>query len=83
MSFVAVARVAIPLVTFGAVAALGWGAWAWLRCVRGHRGARAERGPAAVPPATPPYPPAVASRPVDESRAASGGGWSLDLSDEP
>ena len=83
MAPVAFARIAIPLLTLGAAAALAWGAWAWMRRVRVRRRARATRGPAAVPPAPLRDPPAAASRPADEPRAAPRGGWSLDLSDDP
>ena len=82
MSPGALARFAIPLLAFGAAAALAWGAWAWAcRGRRRHR-ARAIRGSSAVPPAEGREGSAAASPPDEEPRRVSRGGWSLDLSDE-
>lgn len=74
--------VAIPLLAFGAAAALAWGAWAWVgRGWRRHR-APSTRGPPALPPAEGREGSATASLPDEEPRPASRGGWSLDMSDE-
>ena len=75
--------VAIPLLAFGAAAALAWGVWAWVG--RGWRRQRTHStgGLPAVPPDEKREGSAVASGPIAEARPASRGGWSLDLTDEP
>ena len=74
--------VAIPLLAFGAVAALVWGAWAWAGRHRlGHRRG-VDRSVPAVPPVVRRAVSAEASCPRDEPCPDSRGGWSLDLSDE-
>ena len=74
--------VAIPLLAFGAAAALAWGVWAWVGRHRlGHR-RRVDRCVPAVPPAEGREGSAAASPPDEEPRRVSRGGWSLDLSDE-
>jgi len=75
--------VAIPLLAFGAAAALAWGVWAWVGRGWRRRRTHATRGPLAVPPAEGRERSAAASRPDEEPRPASRGGWSLDLTDDP
>ena len=82
MSPGALARFAIPLLAFGAAAALAWGVWAFLGRGWRRRRTHATRDPLAVPPAEGREGSAAASLPEEEPRSASRGGWSLDLSDE-
>lgn len=82
MSSGTVARVALGVLTLGAVA-VSWGVGAWRRRVRRREHEGGLRGEAAVPPGERREGPAPASRSGDEPCPVARCGWSLDLSDEP